>query len=314
MATASGRSAKNGNGENITETDSRRAPVGFAVLAAALYALSTPAAKWLLETLSPTMLASLLYLGAGIGMGILGFFVRKKRPGSEAPLGKTDLPAVVGMVVLDILAPILLLFGLKNAAPENVSLLNNFEIVATAVLARCFFGERIGKPLLAGIVLITLGSAVLTWNGENALSFTSGSFLVVAATICWGLENNLTRKLSAKDPLQIVVIKGLFSGLGSLVITLAIGAFTGNAPAILLALLLGFVAYGLSIFFYVHSQRRIGAAKTSAFYAVAPFIAAILSLLFFREFPGWPFFAGLALMVPGAVLAARPAPKPTPAS
>lgn len=254
------------------------------------------------------MLAALLYLGAGIGMGILGFFVRRKRSGREIPLAKNDLPAIVGMVALDILAPILLLFGLRTAAPENVSLLNNFEIVATAVLARCFFGERIGKSLLAGIVLITLGSAVLTWNGENALAFTSGSFLVLGATVSWGLENNLTRKLSAKDPLQIVVIKGLFSGTGSLAITLAIGRFTWNAAAVLLSLLLGFVAYGLSIYFYVHSQRRIGAAKTSAFYAVAPFIAAFLSLLFFRDWPGWPFYAGLTLMIPGAFLASRPSP------
>lgn len=195
---------------------------------------------------------------------------------------------------------------------DDVSLNNG--IYATAVLARCFFGERIGKPLLAGIVLITLGSAVLTWNGENTLAFTSGSFLVLGATVAWGLENNLTRKLSSKDPLQIVVIKGLFSGTGSLVISLVIGQFTWNPVAVLLSLGLGFVAYGLSIYFYVHSQRRIGAAKTSAFYAVAPFIAAFLSLLFFREWPGWPFFAGLALMIPGAVLAGRPAPETARAS
>jgi len=133
--------------------------------------------------------------------------------------------------------------------------------------------------------------------------------LVLLAAICWGLENNLTRKMSSKDPLQIVVIKGLFSGLGSLLVAFITGQLAWNIGGIAATLGLGFVAYGLSIFFYVRSQRDLGAAKTSAFYAVAPFIGVILALIIFREWPGWLFFLALGVMAVGTAFAAHP-PQP----
>jgi drug/metabolite transporter (DMT)-like permease len=278
----------------------------LAILAAALYAISTPVSKLFLEFIPSTLLAGLLYLGAGVGMGILGagLTLAKKRQ-DEKSLERSDLPYIIGMIVLDIAAPILLLLGLTTATAENVSLLNNFEIVATALIALLFFGEKISPRLRWAIGLITLASAILSFENIAALDFSLGSLFVLLAAVCWGLENNCTRRLSEKDPLQIVVVKGLCSGAGSLIIGLALGQRAYDALAIFGALLLGFVAYGLSIFVYVYAQRHIGAAKTSAYYAIAPFIASALSLLIFRDMPNITFFIAAVVMAVGSYLAAK---------
>ncbi len=278
----------------------------LAILAAALYAVSTPVSKLLLEYIPSTILAGLLYLGAGTGMGVLGAglaLAKKKR--DEPRLSRSDLPYTLGMIVLDIAAPILLLLGLTTATAENVSLLNNFEIVATALIALLFFGEKISKRLGWAILLITAASAILSFENIAALDFSFGSLFVILAAVCWGLENNCTRRLSEKDPMEIVIVKGLCSGLGSLIIGLALGERCSYLPAIFGALLLGFVAYGLSIFVYVYAQRHIGAAKTSAYYAIAPFIASALSLAIFREMPDIAFLFAVIIMAIGSYLAAK---------
>ena len=278
----------------------------LAILASALYSISTPISKLLLESMPSTILAGLLYLGAGAGMAIFGLVSKSiGKSNNEEKLTKDDMPYVVAMVVLDIAAPILLLLGLSYATAENVSLLNNFEIVATAVIAFIFFGEKISKKLGIAIGLITLSSIILSFENLAAFEFSVGSILVLLAAVCWGLENNCTRKLSSKDPLEIVVVKGLCSGAGSLIIGLAIGERTESIDFILAALALGFVAYGLSIFVYVYAQRSIGAAKTSAYYAVAPFIGSLLSLIIFREMPQPIFFVALIIMGVGSYLASK---------
>ena len=278
----------------------------LAILAAALYAISTPLSKIILEYMPSTILAGLLYLGAGVGMsifGIIGKLLGKTR--EEAKLERSDLPYTLAMIVLDIAAPIFLLLGLSMATAENVSLLNNFEIVATALIAFIFFGERVSKRLGVAITLITISAAILSFENLLALEFSVGSLLVILAASCWGLENNCTRKLSDKDPLQIVVIKGLCSGAGALMIGLVIGERTDHVWVIISALALGFVAYGLSIFVYVYAQRHIGAAKTSAYYAIAPFIGSALSLMIFRDMPHPGFFVALIIMVAGSYLASK---------
>lgn len=276
----------------------------FALLAAALYAISSPVSKILLRELPPTMMAAFLYLGAGMGMAILGV-IRKhsaKAP-AELRLTKKELPYTVLMVVLDIAAPIFLMLGLSMTTAANASLLNNFEIVATALIALLVFKEAISKRLWAAIGLITLSSMVLSFEDISSFSFSAGSLFILLACVCWGFENNCTRALSSKDPLQIVVIKGFCSGLGSLAIALLVGERADSPLYILAALCLGFVAYGLSIFFYVYAQRGLGAAKTSAYYAVAPFIGVALSLIIFCEVPGPAFVAALVIMIFGAYLA-----------
>ncbi len=274
--------------------------VFFAILAAALYALNSPLSKLLLQSVPPTMMAGFLYLGAGIGMTLLGL-VRKQtgHGGREARLTRKDLPYALGMILLDIAAPILLMIGLSRTTAANASLLNNFEIVATSLIAMLVFREKIGKQLWLAIGLITLSSILLSVEDASSFQFSFGSLFVLLACICWGLENNCTRCLSRSDPLEIVVIKGFGSGIGSVLIGLGVGESLPALPDILKILLLGFVAYGLSIYFYVYAQRDLGAAKTSAYYAIAPFIGVFLSLLIFRELPGILFFVAFAIMLIG---------------
>ena len=278
--------------------------VAAAFLAACLYALSTPCSKVLLGSVAPNMMAALLYLGAGVGMAALTA-VRaavRRAPAAEEPLERADAPYAVAMVLLDIAAPILLMAGLAHAAPENVALLNNFEIVATAVIAFAAFRERVAPRTWAGIAVITASCALLSLEGAGALSFSSGSLLVLGACLCWGVENNCTSRLSEKDPAQVVVVKGFGSGAGALAVALLAGDALPALPDAAAALLLGFVAYGLSIFFYVYAQRGLGAARTSAYYAVNPFIGAALSLALFQTVPGPMFLIALALMALGAWL------------
>lgn len=272
----------------------------FAVLSAALYALNAPISKLLLRNAPPTMMAGFLYFGAGIGMGILSLIrSRTGQAKKEIRLTKKDLPCTLGMIVLDIAAPIFLMIGLKQTTAANVSLLNNFEIVATSLIAMLLFREKINRQLWIAILLITLSSALLTVEDAGAFRFSAGSLFVLLAATCWGLENNCTRMLSRNDPLEIVVVKGLCSGSGSVIIGLAAGESFPATRDILPILLLGFVAYGLSIYFYVYAQRDLGAAKTSAYYAIAPFIGVLLSLIIFREIPGILFFIALGIMILG---------------
>lgn len=284
----------------------QRVSILWAILAAALYALNAPVSKLLLKTVSPTMMAAFLYLGAGTGMLAMGMVRQavKKAP-AERRLTRKDLPYTVGMIVLDIGAPIFLMIGLTSAAPANVSLLNNFEIVATSLIALLIFKEAISRRLWLAIGLITLSSVVLSIEDSSSFQFSTGSLFVLLACICWGFENNCTRMMSESDPLEIVVIKGIGSGLGSLLIAFVAGETLPPLKLIPAVMLLGFVSYGLSIFFYVYAQRRLGAALTSAFYAISPFIGVILSLLIFKELPGIRFLVAFGIMAAGTYLAAK---------
>lgn len=281
----------------------------LAILAAALYAVNSPFSKLLLDHMPPTLMAGVLYLGAGVGMLVIAVLRRVRGGrGSEAHLTRAELPYTVAMVVLDIAAPIFLLLGLSATTAANASLLNNFEIVATALIALAVFRERISPRLWLGILFVTLSCAFLTVEDLGSMQFSFGSLFVLLACVCWGVENNCTRKLSEKDPLEIVLVKGTCSGAGSVVIGLVLGERFGVWWSILAVLLVGFVAYGLSIFFYVRAQRQLGAARTSAYYAVAPFIGTFLSLLVFRELPRYTYFVALALMLVGAWLCASDKP------
>lgn len=267
--------------------------VFFAVLAAALYAINAPVSKLLLSEIPSTMMAGLLYLGAGIGMYILEKCRRHEK----------ELPYTVTMVVLDIAAPIFLMIGLTRCSAANASLLNNFEIVATSLIAFFIFRESISKRLGLAIVLVTVSSILLSFEDMSSLRFSWGSLFVLLACVCWGFENNCTPMLSSKNPAQIVIIKGFGSGLGSLILSLIVGERFFDFGYVLIALILGFVAYGLSIYFYIYAQRDLGAAKTSTYYAIAPFIGAGLSLLIFRELPSVHFVLALLIMALGTYFA-----------
>lgn len=280
--------------------------VFFAVLSATLYALNAPFSKLLLAYLSPTLMAGFLYIGAGVGMVGIALCRRVRHTQSvDGKLTKRDLPFVVLMIVLDIVAPICLLFGLRLTTASNASLLNNFEIVATAIIALMVFKEKISARLWVGIAFVVSACLLLSFEDITSLQFSIGSIFILLACVSWGLENNCTRKISASEPLQIVLLKGVFSGVGSVIIGLIIGERVLYFWSVLAVMTVGFVAYGLSIFFYVHAQRRLGATRTSAYYAVAPFIATLLSLLIFREIPKYNYFIALGLMIVGAWLCAN---------
>lgn len=273
----------------------------YALLAAVFYAVNVPVSKVLLQRVGPTTMAALLYLGAGIGIGILSLFNRKVRDKSER-LSRKDLPFVIGMIVLDIVAPIFLMLGISYGSSANASLLGNFEIVATTVIALFIFKEAVSKRLWAAIALITLSSIILSFEGLGSFNFSLGSLFVLLATVCWGFENNCTRNISSKSTYEIVVLKGVFSGLGSLVIALIRREAMPEPPYIAAVLLLGFIAYGLSIFLYVRAQNVLGAAKTSAYYAAAPFVGALLAFVFLRERITWAYIVALTVMIGGSAL------------
>ncbi len=272
----------------------------FAILAAALYALNMPFSKLLLTQVDPTMMAAFLYLGAGSGLFFCGLATKSRE--KEARLTKAELPYTIGMIVLDIAAPVLLMFGLRLTSSANASLLNNFEIVATSLIAFFAFKEILSKRLTVAIVLVTIASITLSFEGAGSFRFNTGSLLVLAAACCWGLENNCTRMLSSKSSVQITTIKGFFSGLGSLVIAFCINEKLPGIPWLLATLALGFVAYGLSINFYIKAQKDLGAAKTSAYSSIAPFLGVIFSFFLPSEQLGIQFFAGLLIMIAATVL------------
>ncbi len=272
----------------------------LAILAAALYAINIPFSKILLRSVAPTMMAALLYLGAGLGLFLYGIIAGEQEKGE--PLTRAELPYTIGMILLDIAAPILLMLGLQRTNSANASLLNNFEIVATSLIALLVFKEVLSRRLTLAILLVTLGSILLGFEGEGSFRFNLGSLFVLGACCCWGLENNCTRMLSSKSSVQITTIKGVFSGLGSLVVALVLKEKIPGFIWILATLLLGFVSYGLSINFYIRAQKDLGAAKTSAYYSVAPFLGVIFGMIFLGERPGMEFYVGLAIMVVATVL------------
>ena len=278
----------------------KHAATAFAILAAALYAINIPLSKILLEQVEPTMMAAFLYLGAGLGLFLYGL-VSSERKHSD-PLTRKELPYTIGMIVLDIAAPILLMLGLEQTNSANASLLNNFEIVATSMIAFFVFREALSKQLTLAIILVTFASIALSFEGEGSFQFNLGSLLVLGAACCWGMENNCTRMLSSKSSVQITTIKGTCSGLGSFVIALVIGEKIPGILWIGAVVLLGFVVYGLSINFYIKAQKDLGAAKTSAYYSIAPFLGVAFGMLLLNERPGIPFYAGLAIMIVATVL------------
>lgn len=278
--------------------------VVYAILAALLFGINAPFSKLLLNQIHPLFLAALLYLGAGMGMTGLTILNKKRRIASkEARITKKEMPAVVMMILLDIAAPIFLLLGINLTNSSTAALLGNFEIAATSMIAMIFFKEAIGRRMWMAIVFISLASVLLTITDATTINLSVGAVFVMLSCVCWGFENNCTRNLSIKDPVQVVIIKGFGSGFGALLIAFVWGNLSGSILYLLLAMTLGFVAYGLSIFFYVKAQRGLGAARTSAYYAAAPFMGVLISWLVLKEPITGSFLMALAIMMVGTWLA-----------
>lgn len=278
----------------------------YAILAAALYAINVPLSKIILNYIEPTMMASFLYIGAGVGAFIYGLVEKSvNKEIKREPLTKKELPYTVSMVVLDIAAPIFLMFGITMTNSSSVSLLNNFEIVSTSLIALLVFKEFISKRLWLAIGLVTVASMILSFEGKSSFVFNKGSFFVLCACLCWGFENNCTKMISNKSSIEIVVIKGIFSGLGSLIVALVVGEQIPPIHWILCIMALGFVAYGLSIHFYIMAQKDLGAAKTSAYYSIAPFLGVLFGIVFLNESLTMRFYIALGIMIISTYIMAK---------
>jgi len=259
--------------------------VPLALLSAVLFGISTPFAKLLLgDGVSAWLLAGLLYLGSGLGLALLQLARRVSvKVLAEAPLRRADVPWLA-LVVLSggVVAPVLLMLGLAMTAASTASLLLNLEGLATMALAWVLFGENVDRRLLAGAAAILAGAILLSWQGGPA-GFGWGAAAIAGACLAWGLDNNLTRRLSAADPVQIAMIKGLAAGAVNLILALIVGAQLPTAGAIGGAALVGFIGYGVSLVLFVLGLRHLGAARAGAYFATAPFIGALVAIALLGE-------------------------------
>lgn len=277
--------------------------VGLALAAALLFGVSAPFAKLLLSGASPQMLAGLLYVGSGVGLAFVWLFQRRAHDGRstrEAPLSRPDLPWLAGAIVAGgIVAPVLLMLGLTRTPAPSASLLLNFEGVFTALIAWFVFRENFDRRIALGMASIVAGGIVLSWEGRLAWGGLAGPLAIAAATVCWAIDNNLTQKVSAGDPVQIAMLKGIVAGSVNTMIALTLGGSWPTLPRVGAALLLGFLSYGVSLVLFVLALRHLGTARTGAYFSSAPFVGAAVSLVVFRERPTALLLAGAGLMALG---------------
>jgi len=254
----------------------------YALLSAALFGISTPAAKSLVGTVDPIVLAGLLYCGAGIGVAMLRRLARGilAPADREQPLRRPDIPWLAGAIAAGgIAGPILLMTGLARTEAAAASLLLTLEGAATALMAWFIFHEHFDRRIAFGMVFLVAGAATIAWSGTPTLASIVGPLAIIGACIMWGLDNNLTRKVSLADPLQIVELKGLIAGPVSVALGLWAGGSLPAASDALLAGVIGFFGYGVSLALFVVALRHLGAARTGAYFSTAPFLGAVVAVL-----------------------------------
>src|SRR5215213_9848628 len=277
-----------------------------ALMAALFFGASAPISKLLLGDVPPVLMAAFLYLGSGTGISLIKLYQRFTSNQKEAGIKRPDVLWLAGAIISGgILAPILLMISLKNTSASSASLLLNFEGVGTTLIALFFFRESISRRALAAIVAITLASIFLSTDFKNGFGFSLGAVGVIAACFLWGVDNNFTRNISAKDPLTIVAWKGLVAGTFSLLLGLVLGQQIPPLTTLLSILLLGFISYGLSTMLFIYSMRGLGAARTSALYGTAPLAGVLLSFVIFNDPITVLFGIAAVLMVAGAWMLAN---------
>ena len=270
-----------------------RTAVVYALISAALFGVSTPAAKMLVGTVHPAVLAGLLYCGAGIGIAVL----RRVLPSivaspPEVALTRSELPWLAGAIATGgVIGPLLLMAGLAHTDASAASLLLTLEGAATALIAWFIFRENFDRRIALGMCCLMTGAAVLSWSGTPTVNGLIGPLAIVGACLAWGLDNNLTRKVSLADPLQIVQLKGLIAGPFNLALGLALGAALPAFSAILIAAVVGFFGYGVSLALFVVALRHLGTARTGAYFSTAPFLGSVVAIVALGE----PITAQLAI-------------------
>lgn len=281
-----------------------RSGIVEALAAAALFGASTPLAKLLVGAVPPVLLAGLLYLGSGVGL--LGWWLWQRREGGaprEAAITRRDVPWLAGAILSGgVIGPVLLMLGLAHVAATSASLLLNLEGVFTAALAWFVFKENFDRRIALGMALIVAGGMVLSWSKESGGSATLWAFAITGACLAWAIDNNLTRKVSAGDPVQIAGIKGLVAGLVNTGIALALGYSLPDAATTAAACILGALGYGVSLVLFVLALRHLGSARTGAYFSTAPFIGVAISRDLLRETPEPLFWAAAGLMATGVWL------------
>lgn len=267
--------------------------VSAALASAALFGASTPFAKVLLTGVGPWLLAGLLYLGAGIGLGAWGLFRRKK----YARLGARDWAWLLCAIAAGgIVGPVLLMLGLTRTPGTSASLLLNGESVFTALLAWFVFGENFDRRVAAGMVAIVGGAVVLSWSGPGSADAIWPTLAILGACFFWGIDNNLTRKVSLSDARQITTIKGLIAGTTNVAISFSLGAHLPSFSSVFSASLVGFFGYGVSLVLFIVALRDLGTARTSAYFSTAPFVGTLVAIPLLREAVTFQLIAGGLLM------------------
>ncbi|KVU94055.1 DMT family transporter [Burkholderia ubonensis] len=288
---------------------SRFNAIVVALTAAALFGAATPLAKALLGALSPFMVAGLFYLGSGIGLGA-GIVIRRlRRPAAHADTGhalkKSELPWLAGAIAAGgIAGPALLMLGLASTPAATSALLLNLEGVLTAVIAWVVFRENVDLQVFLGMVAIVAGGVLLSWK-PGAAGVPTGALLIVGACLCWAIDNNLTRKVSANDAMVIACMKGLVAGPVNIAVAVAAGASWPAAATTAAAMLTGLAGYGVSLVLFVIALRDLGTARTGAYFSVAPLFGVALSLLIWPELPSVAFWIAATLMALGIWLHVR---------
>jgi drug/metabolite transporter (DMT)-like permease len=281
-------------------------PFFYILLSAVLFGISTPISKLLIRDISPVGLAGLLYLGAFLGLTLYSVgtkIFRHKNKIQTPPLSRRDIGWLTGAIISGgILAPICLFYGLSKTFGYSASLLLNLEGVATALIAVLFFKENAGRLIWLALASMTLAGVFLSWDPGQGGFALSGSLLILASMTCWGIDNNFTRNISDKNPIQIAKIKGIVAGSFSILLALALGMKIPVDGALFWGLLLGAFSYGLSLVFYIKGLGGLGAFRAGAFFSLAPFIGAMASLLILRESVGWALIPGTIFMILGVVL------------
>lgn len=258
--------------------------VPLALSSAVLFGAATPLSKALLGTIDPQMLAGLFYAGAGLGLGAIhlsraGLGI----PAPEAPLRRADLMWLAVIVGFGgVLGPVLLMLGLGRTSAAAGSLLLNLESLATMGIAWIFFKENVDRRLLLGAGAIVLGAVALSWDGQR-ISFDAGAMLIAGACIAWGIDNNLTRNLSASDPVLIAMTKGLGAGAINIGVAMLRGVALPPPQGVTTAAIIGFVVIGVSLVLFVLALRHLGTARTGAYFSLAPFVGAIAAVVFLDE-------------------------------
>ena len=253
-----------------------RNPGIYAALgAAALFGAGTPLAKLLLGDVNPWMLAALFYLGSGVGL----WLYRVTQKSVPAAMAASEWPWLAGAILSGgVLGPVLLMYGLTHMSASGASLLLNAESVFTALIAWIAFRENVDRRIALGMLAIVVGAVLLSWPESADFSSAVPALSVLGACLAWGLDNNLTRRVSLNDATWIASIKGLAAGSVNLALALAIGAQWPSIPLIAGAAVVGFGAYGVSLALFVVGLRDLGTARTGAYFSVAPFFGALLAV------------------------------------